>query len=460
LDETDYRSALILAGSRRGVRNVAKLLSDAHDSGIVGVGAFLEYIRSLQAVGAREGEARALAGDAVQIMSVHAAKGLEFPVVVIGDVGYSVRERYGPLLDPELGVLLPKTGDEDAQPGVYQWGKARLTPQEEAEAARLFYVAATRAQERLLLHGCMSLGRDNDPSRLSGWLKRLLEPDCLGLVKQSLGVDPAGNRAVTLTLQVGQTPVACTLYEPGWLPPPRAAGSVAAPAPAPSASLPAMLQPVGYGQRCVDEATWEQDQPQPQRVWRVAPTGEHPRAPAWVVGALAHAALAAWRFPDAQYARWAEAQARGEGLTDSHQLRDAVNRSCLLLERFRAHPLYAEMTCAERKLHEVPYSLLLADGVVENGVIDVLYLAEGRWTVVEFKTDYLKDEADLRERLGPDGKYGAQARRYVRAVEQLLGQRPRHVFCLLNYGSQVRLEVDTPYGVEAGLRPAAGPPKG
>jgi ATP-dependent exoDNAse (exonuclease V) beta subunit len=42
LDITDYRAALIQAGQSRGARNVAKLLADAHASGIVGVGEFLE----------------------------------------------------------------------------------------------------------------------------------------------------------------------------------------------------------------------------------------------------------------------------------------------------------------------------------------------------------------------------------------------------------------------------------
>ncbi|UCC62582.1 MAG: UvrD-helicase domain-containing protein, partial [Anaerolineae bacterium] len=56
LDATDYRAALIQAGQSRAARNVAKLLADAHTSGIVGVGEFLEYVGSLRDSGTREGE--------------------------------------------------------------------------------------------------------------------------------------------------------------------------------------------------------------------------------------------------------------------------------------------------------------------------------------------------------------------------------------------------------------------
>ncbi len=90
LKQVSGRDALFCdsLGGRDGgspARNVDKLLSDAQSSGIVRVGEFLEYIESLREAGAREGEAPSEAGGAVRLMTVHKAKGLEFPVVVIAD---------------------------------------------------------------------------------------------------------------------------------------------------------------------------------------------------------------------------------------------------------------------------------------------------------------------------------------------------------------------------------------
>jgi ATP-dependent exoDNAse (exonuclease V) beta subunit len=78
------------------------------------------------------------------------------------------------------------------------------------------------------------------------------------------------------------------------------------------------------------------------------------------------------------------------------------------------------------------------DGRVESGIIDALYQCDGTWTLVEFKTDRVKDRSQL-ERLLVEEGYSAQAQRYVAAAERLLGQRPRCVLCLLNYGGSVYL---------------------
>lgn len=58
LDETNYLATLRLAGQSRALRNVAKLLSDIHNSALVNAADFLAYALSLKDSGSREGEAR------------------------------------------------------------------------------------------------------------------------------------------------------------------------------------------------------------------------------------------------------------------------------------------------------------------------------------------------------------------------------------------------------------------
>jgi ATP-dependent exoDNAse (exonuclease V) beta subunit len=78
------------------------------------------------------------------------------------------------------------------------------------------------------------------------------------------------------------------------------------------------------------------------------------------------------------------------------------------------------------------------DGRVESGVLDALYRRGAEWTIVEFKTDDVRDQAGLDRLLEQEG-YRAQAERYRAAAERLLGSRPRLIFCLLNFAGSVRL---------------------
>jgi ATP-dependent exoDNAse (exonuclease V) beta subunit len=199
-----------------------------------------------------------------------------------------------------------------------------------------------------------------------------------------------------------------------------------------------LLQPVPAGHTDVDERTEDRERDPPRQVWRVVPAVSDPHAPHWVIGKLVHEALAAWRFPDDRYEEWVESRARGYGVVDPGQLRHAARHSRKLLERFQDHELFREMDTADRRLHEVPYSRIV-EGRVENGIIDALYLRDATWTVVEFKTDELEDQADL-DRLLEREDYLTQAQRYVAAVEHLMGQRPRSILCLLDYDGRMRLE--------------------
>ena len=433
LDATAYRAALIRAGQPRAARNVSKLLADAHSSGIVGAGEFLAYIGGLRDVGAREGEARSPAEGVVQLMTVHAAKGLEFPVIVLGDATYQSPNRNEVLLDPQLGLLLPHKDADGLLPAAYYLGKVRADDQEAAEADRLLYVAATRAEEKLLLNGYVSLNRGGSLGRLNGWLGQLAGPEALGLAEVQLQYDEADPAPIRLQLQVGQTPVACTFYSPAAVETARSRYAPEVEPAWPTPLPPDLLEPLTAPLETVQPA-------EPRRVWRIVPAAERPRAPAWVVGHLVHAALALWRFPDETYAAWAEAQARNLGLTDPRQISNAAAESHRLLERFQAHTLYQTITQAEQRLHEVPYSLAL-DGQMDSGLIDLLYQQDGLWTLVEFKTDRVRDEAH-RAAILRQTNYLAQVDRYRRAVQQLLGQEPEVILCWLNFGGRIEVQAD------------------
>jgi len=72
-----------------------------------------------------------------------------------------------------------------------------------------------------------------------------------------------------------------------------------------------------------------------------------------------------------------------EGLAHPAQRRAAIRETNKLLERFMSHELWSEIASAEIRRHEIPYSVKLAGGKVDMGVIDLLYKTESGWRTLK-----------------------------------------------------------------------------
>jgi ATP-dependent exoDNAse (exonuclease V) beta subunit len=186
LTEHDYDLAVLAQwdGRRRyaNLRKLARLARSYEELRGPDVEGFVRFVRELGSVGASELEAVAEeeGTDVIRLLTIHGAKGLEFKVVVVADAG-----RHGASRDADEILCLPdgRLGFRVADPAT---GKRRPTSDyeevkeveqeaSEAERRRLYYVAMTRAIDRLIVSGSIDPERSGDESTPIGWVLGRLE---------------------------------------------------------------------------------------------------------------------------------------------------------------------------------------------------------------------------------------------------------------------------------------------
>ncbi|HZP81606.1 MAG TPA: UvrD-helicase domain-containing protein [Chthonomonadaceae bacterium] len=170
ITQTHYDARLLCRpGGRRRLANVRKLLQMANSDSVMGVRDFIRRLRDLERLSEREGDAptEEEAADVVRFLTIHSAKGLEFPVVALADLsrGLIVPERGLFACEPQSFALGTKLGGEPNV--VYRAIDKRRQEADRQESERLLYVAMTRAREYLLL--CGNVGRN----RSTNWADSL-----------------------------------------------------------------------------------------------------------------------------------------------------------------------------------------------------------------------------------------------------------------------------------------------
>lgn len=219
-----FLNARTPTGESRWARVLARLGEEARDPAEVFLGRALEHEREqggamASFIAALEGEETQLKRemstdrDEVQVMTVHASKGLERAVIILPDTTRSPTTGKGePIFDhPEAGLIWAqrKADDPPAISEMRELAAAKV----QAEHGRLLYVALTRARDRLIVCGWRQGGGASGSVAKDSWYHLL--------AAQWSGDDwaefetPLSNRVegIGAGLRLGRAPVALGAYD-------------------------------------------------------------------------------------------------------------------------------------------------------------------------------------------------------------------------------------------------------
>ena len=450
-------SLAILTGLPDGSRrrgNIEKLIQLAESSGKITLGKFSQYLADLTTREIREGEALLDAGGAVKLMTVHASKGLEFPIVILADASWTRGSGGGSdtiMNDPTYGLSCQVFDENDNKyiSGFSHRRNVQLQQlKEEAERKRLLYVAATRAQDYLMISGQVTLGRDGTWST-RGWLKQLMSaleiddvdrhidqrvPFADDEIRVMMPAQPPPSHILYADVESEQNlwdfdpdvedfpPIRPPLIDPIKIQATDQIGHISA---TQLADLGGIQHGTSREQRDFYKERFR------RRVLHDAPARiidlsaeRKPQASARVIGEIVHEAIRYWRFDldAARFKEMLEGYAWQQGLTFPYELENAVKRSQSLLNRFQESHVFRWIESArntKRPLFtELPFILRTEKRVI-HGVIDVLFQqADGTWVIIDYKTSRVGEEEEFDQHAQ---RYHLQVGVYARAVQQQLG---------------------------------------
>lgn len=435
-------------GRRARLLRLFELARSFETTGWRGLRRFLDWLRSMRERGEEPAFPDEDGGGAVRIMSIHRSKGLEFPVVFIGDTARQFNRsdlRGSVLVHPELG-LGPKF--TDAARGIEYPTLARravanrLERELLSEELRLLYVAMTRARERLFIT-CALADPQKTMDKLAPAAQEHIPAQALlpmrsmaeWLICAALGT---GGRALTLSIGGDEEGVPRRVT-PAAQPEPERTGEEAAPVDfdellawryphAGAETLPSKLTATELKSLAEPDAESAELLPRAARTFRrpdIALAAR--RLTAAERGTATHLAL-----------RYLELGA----LTTPEAAREAVDRLAAAgklsaceaaavdaagLCRFALSPLGRRIAAAPRVLREFPFALLCpaerffpgAEGeeLLLQGVVDCCLIEPDGAVIVDYKTDCIAPEA-APERAK---RYAAQLETYAWAVSRITG---------------------------------------
>ncbi len=420
----------VLASTSEGeqqVANIRKLIKTAarlDADGSLGLKRWIAVLSELVTSHDREGDSPLAeeGTNAVRIMTIHKAKGLEFDVVIVPDAQRGL-SRNGRGAEVAVDRGNGRWGMNAAGFRTISWkmGLADMAQKQAlAEERRLLYVALTRARECVMISGGLTMRKDESFLR---WLGEAMEVEWKELAAGEWRRDEA--RVMVARVAEVEAPVRArpmTVEQLLAVEPDAAAFEAMEASAAARAEECVRAFNVTRSRIAPVTALAKGDTAVARRTSHVV-SSTNDAASTWVdaeiarrTGILVHETLQYLDFAQPEgWERWLAARGEAEADLSPDDRRRLLEGSHRLVEQFLASPFAQRLRRATRLEREVPVLHREPSGVVADGRIDLMFEEDGTLYLVDYKTDRTIEE-DL-------SGYTAQLAYYRQAVEAIL-RRP------------------------------------
>ena len=340
-------------------------------------------------------------------MTIHGAKGLEFPVVVLTGINSPPRNTIGPVLfdrnnrHVEVGV-----GSRDSSIATrgYTQMAEREALMQKAEQVRLMYVASTRARDHLVLSLRRTArgGKGTAAGIISDHLKD--NPGLWEAAPVDLPEASSAENTPTITISLDHSlegrrhwverrkEMLREMGRPSFV----------------AATALERQNTDGKSDAESDEKS-ERDHAEP---WRRGRAGT-------LIGRALHVVLqSADLAKGSDIDVWAKAQSIAEGIPDSEK------EVAQLARRAIESPTVRRAVGSARYWREVPVAIPVGQGSLQ-GFIDLLFEEDGELVVVDYKTDDVREEIET-----AIDRYRMQGAAYALALQQATGQTVKEIIFL------------------------------
>ena len=414
------------------------------EGGVKTYGDLMEKLNRIQSLEISEGEAfsNTEGDDVVTVMTVHSAKGLQFPVVCLPDLNSTVINKSRLFYyDGNSGFGYRLTHGDKIEIDPIGWSLRILDKFKDiSETKRLLYVAMTRAKDYLFFAGARERKNGSLTSPKKGsWMKEIMDGIALETDDEAESIVFSG-LTIPIINELKEVKAADFMNKSSELSPEilKSAKYIES---INATHSPVRITPTGFLKyiECPKKydlsETYGIEEPEKEE----SKSGINEPASGKKFGDIAHKLLSRLNFQEQDYDLLIDEELKRNQI-EGKLGEEYANEMGKIVERFKKTEIFEQLqSLPQEKIKKEEKFFIEFEGVIIEGTIDLMYEFNDKWILLDYKTDFVA-EGEFDEKVE---HYEPQLMLYAKAIKNITKEYPlRTAIYFTRSGENRELEVN------------------